>query len=760
MLDAVEVHQTHVRADHVVPLLLQEAGGDRRIDPARHRDQHRRTHAFEATARRTSGPGVPRIVADDDRGPLRRPDRSLALASGSWRRSACWRPPVPTRSVACSRRPKAPPRAGSGWRATSRTRRPRASIPRSRCGPARTAIRSRGSPWRGSRCSSDARTRPSRSPRPIPNPRSAAAWRPSIDRATYDRAIARIRDHIAAGETYQVNFTLRLRSQVAGDERGLYRDLCYAQRGAYAGYLNLGRYRVLSASPELFFRLDDGVLTTRPMKGTAPRGRWRRGRCGRGRAPPRVGEGPSRERDDRGPAPQRPGTCGRARLGHLERRLRARAVRDRVAAHVDRHRRARPDAGLADVFAALFPSGSVTGAPKVRTMQLIAELEDSPRGVYCGAVGYLAPPGSGHPAARFNVPIRTVIVDAETRTARIRRRRRDHLGLPSRRRVRRDGGQGPRARRPPARVRAVRDDPARAGHGVPPPRPASRAAAGLLRLLRVRDRRAGGRRGRGARGGAVPGPHGAGSGGGRSPRPRDLRCAPLPELLEPVRVALDEAEPIDPADPMVFHKTTRRRRFDEAKARHPDADDVLLTNTRGEVTETTIANVAVKLDGRWWTPPLDAGLLPGVGRELALEEGRMAERPIAVEELRRRRGDRARQRQPRLAPGAAGRLSQSVGCSRRERIRRHRGLVQRTGAQGASGRILVHEHGALAERASSLLHRGRLSGLVRHVVDRARGERSATYIGCCRPCLEPGRRGHRLRGSMNVTRPSRPGGPR
>ena len=97
--------------------------------------------------------------------------------------------------------------------------------------------------------------------------------RPSTALAT-TLAIARIREHIAAGDTYQVNHTLRLRSTVEGDERGLYRDLCYAQRGAHSAYLNAGRYRVLSASPELFFRLDGDRLTTRPMKGTAPRGRW------------------------------------------------------------------------------------------------------------------------------------------------------------------------------------------------------------------------------------------------------------------------------------------------------------------------------------------------------------------------------------------------------------------------------------------------------------------------------------------------------
>jgi para-aminobenzoate synthetase/4-amino-4-deoxychorismate lyase len=113
----------------------------------------------------------------------------------------------------------------------------------------------------------------------LPSPRDetqqdADVWQPSIDRARYDDAVARIREHIAAGDTYQVNHTLRLRSTVRGDERGLYRDLSFAQRGAHAAYLNVGRYRVLSASPELFFRIDGDRLTTRPMKGTAPRGRW------------------------------------------------------------------------------------------------------------------------------------------------------------------------------------------------------------------------------------------------------------------------------------------------------------------------------------------------------------------------------------------------------------------------------------------------------------------------------------------------------
>ena len=171
-----------------------------------------------------------------------------------------------------------------------------------------------------------------REPTVLPEPGDAStaappgAWHPSVERVAYDEAIARIRGHIAAGDTYQVNHTLRLRSRVEGDERGLYRDLCYAQRGAYAGYLNLGRYRVLSASPELFFRIDGRAHHDEADEGHGPAGALvRRGRR-RGRRPARLGEGSGRERDDRGPAAQRHGKGRAHRLGHLERRVRPRAV--------------------------------------------------------------------------------------------------------------------------------------------------------------------------------------------------------------------------------------------------------------------------------------------------------------------------------------------------------------------------------------------------------------------------------------------------
>jgi para-aminobenzoate synthetase/4-amino-4-deoxychorismate lyase len=95
------------------------------------------------------------------------------------------------------------------------------------------------------------------------------------------------------------------------------------------------------------------------------------------------------------------------------------------------------------------------------------------------------------------------------------------------------------------------------------------------------------------------------------------------------------ADPVRSSDPLLFHKTTLRQRFEHARAAHPEADDVLLVNERGEVTESTIANVAVRLDGRWWTPPLDAGLLAGVRRSQLVVDGTLGERPVIVDDLRR-----------------------------------------------------------------------------------------------------------------------------
>jgi len=458
-------------------------------------------------------------------------------------------------------------------------------------------------------------------------------WVPTTPRERYGSSVERIRGLIAAGETYQVNHTMRLRSRLEGDPRGLYRDLCYAQRGAYSAYLDLGRYRVLSASPELFFELRDGVIVTRPMKGTAPRGRWPEE--DRAVAERLLASAKDRAenamivdllRNDLGRI-SRTGSVTWADVFQVERYETVWQLTTTVSAVLE------ASVDLAGVFRGLFPSGSVTGAPKIRTMEIIAELEDSPRGVYCGAVGYLAPAGSGRPSARFNVAIRTVTVetasaiaeygvgggitwdsDAEAeyeeavaKTRVLTARRPDFELLET---MRFEPTEGVRhLDRHLDRLAAsagyfgFRFDETEAREAVEKTEASSPPAACRIRLALRKD-------------------------GG-------VRVASTPFASEPevVRVAIDDV-PQDPRDVFLFHKTSRRERYEEARARHPDADDVLLVNDRGQITESTIANVAARVDRRWRTPPVDEGLLPGIGRAVALEEGRLTEAPLTIEEVR------------------------------------------------------------------------------------------------------------------------------
>jgi para-aminobenzoate synthetase/4-amino-4-deoxychorismate lyase len=241
-------------------------------------------------------------------------------------------------------------------------------------------------------------------------------WRPDWSDADHLRAVDRVRAHIAAGDTYQVNLTDRLRAHVHGDLADLYAGLVGAQAGAHNAYLDLGRHVIASASPELFFHWDGDLLRTRPMKGTALRGRTveedlRQGETLRTSAKERAENLMIVDllRNDLSRV-ARVGTVDVPRLFDLERYPTVWQLTSEITA------RTRPDVGLVDVFRALFPCGSVTGAPKRASMQLIRDLEGGPRGVYCGAIGLVAPPGAPF-RARFSVAIRTVVVDRSAGTA-------------------------------------------------------------------------------------------------------------------------------------------------------------------------------------------------------------------------------------------------------------------------------------------------------------------------------------------------------
>ena len=460
----------------------------------------------------------------------------------------------------------------------------------------------------------------------------AAPWCPDWDEADYRRKVDAIRSRIGAGDTYQCNLTVRLRSRVGGDLRGLYRDLALAQRGAYNAYLDTGRFVIASASPELFFEWDGDGLTTRPMKGTIGRGRWP-GDDARQAERLALSSKDRAEnvmivdllRNDLGKLGEW-GSIEVAALCDLERFETLWQLTSTVTA------RPREGTTLVDVFEALFPCGSVTGAPKRSTVDLIANLEDSRRGIYCGVVGIVAPPDADF-RARFNVAIRTVVVDRLTGSA-----------------VYGTGGG------------ITWDSTAEAEHaelltksailGVPAEEfelvetMGYRPGEGLRNVDLHLDRLAASAdyfgflfdlaRVRASLEEAIT----------EESQPRRIRLTlsrsgtiavsstPMPSLdPRPAILAIDY-EAVDSSSVWHYHKTTRRSVYEVRAARHPDADHVVLINERDEVTETTIANLAVWLDGRWWTPPVDSGCLPGVERRRLIEEGTLTERTLSCRDLR------------------------------------------------------------------------------------------------------------------------------
>jgi len=244
----------------------------------------------------------------------------------------------------------------------------------------------------------------------------STTWAPQWTDEQYGHAVATVRSHIAAGETYQGNLTDRLRAEGIEEPRALYAKLALAQHGAFSAYLDLGRHVIVSASPELFFEWSGELVRTRPMKGTAARGPTSEEDRA---AAHRLLTSPKERaenlmivdllRNDLSRV-ARTGSVTVSELFSLERYPTVWQMTSEVRALT------RPDTGLVDLFQALFPCGSVTGAPKQRTMQLIRELEPRERGVYCGAIGLVAPPEASV-RARFSVGIRTAVVDRLTRRA-------------------------------------------------------------------------------------------------------------------------------------------------------------------------------------------------------------------------------------------------------------------------------------------------------------------------------------------------------
>jgi para-aminobenzoate synthetase / 4-amino-4-deoxychorismate lyase len=458
-----------------------------------------------------------------------------------------------------------------------------------------------------------------------------ATWFRGWTAEGHHRDVLRVRESIARGETYQCNLTVRLRGQVEGDPLRMYRDLASAQRGAHNAYLDLGRFIISSASPELFFERTGDDLLLRPMKGTSPRGRTvaddrRKASALRASAKERAENVMIVDliRNDVARVAQ-VGTVRVPELLRIERYETVLQLTSDVVAKL------RPGVGLTELFSALFPSGSVTGAPKASTMTLIRQLESTPRGVYCGAVGFVGPP-SADVRARFNVAIRTVLIDRDSgeavygtgggitwssdanaehdeviaKTAVLHHRPRTFELIET---MRYDPSRGLRNR--DLHMRRLADSAEHFGFRFD--------RVSVLRQVQAQLAWTGPARVRVAlsRDGAIT-----------------VDLAPLASRAGPVTLTIDD-EPVDSTSPWLSHKTTLREIYERRQSRHPHVDDVVMINEREEVTEVTRANIALRLDGRWWTPPLRSGCLPGVERGRLIDRKKLLERVLHLDDLRR-----------------------------------------------------------------------------------------------------------------------------
>lgn len=456
-------------------------------------------------------------------------------------------------------------------------------------------------------------------------------WQPALDLAAYAAAIERIKAAIARGDTYQANLTFPLTASFDGEPQALFAALAAAQRADFCAYLNLGRFVICSASPELFFRRDGVALESRPMKGTAARGLtlaqdreqigWlhysEKNRAENVMIVDMI-------RNDFGRI-ARTGSVHVPTLFAVERYPTLLQMTSTV--------RAETDGPLSDVLAAVFPCASITGAPKVRTMQLLRELESGPRGIYTGAIGTILPGRR----AQFNVAIRTTVID--------RLRGAATYGVGSGVVWDSDAADEYAECLLKARVLSVAPDSAPfdllesllwtpdAGYFLRE-RHLRRLAESAEYFacpidIKTVERQLDGLADELAE------PSKVRLLVGRAGDTR-VEARPLAEGAppEPIRVGL-AGQPVSSADVFLYHKTTRRAVYDTARAARPDCDDVILFNERGELTESSAANLVVFLDGRAWTPPVSAGLLAGTLRAELLATGAIAERTLTAADLAR-----------------------------------------------------------------------------------------------------------------------------
>jgi para-aminobenzoate synthetase / 4-amino-4-deoxychorismate lyase len=458
---------------------------------------------------------------------------------------------------------------------------------------------------------------------------SLTKWNSSVSMDEYRESIMSIKQSIENGDTYQTNYTIRLNSQFHGDDIALFQKLKKAQASNYCAYINTGEHSILSASPELFFRLEGDQVTARPMKGTIERGKsfaedeanasWlyqsEKNRAENVMIVDLL-------RNDLGIL-AKPGTVHVPKLFEIEQYPTVHQMTSTIAAKISENIQ------LVDIFKALFPCGSITGAPKISTIEIISNLEKSPREVYCGAIGYITP----NQEAIFNVPIRTVVVDQKTgkatygvgggitwdstaegeyhevlaKASLLEEDRPDFQLLESL--LLQDGEyflleEHLTRLKNSAKYFGISIDVENVQITLHDLAQKNSLGASKIRLLSDKN-------------GELT-----------------IESQPITQLKTPLMVTLAD-EPLDKNNPFLYHKTTNRIIYSHFQKKYSHVFDVLLWNEDGELTEFTNGNIVLEIDGTLWTPPINSGLLAGTYRERLIKEETIHEKVLTITDLRK-----------------------------------------------------------------------------------------------------------------------------
>ena len=460
----------------------------------------------------------------------------------------------------------------------------------------------------------------------------------------FESAVDRIRDLIAQGDVYQINLTTRFDGRLGGSSEGLFRSLRKKQPVPYGAFLRTQWMDVLSFSPELFFKREGNQMEAKPMKGTAPRGtvdsededlkQWL------------ATDAKNRAenlmivdllRNDLSVVCE-PGSVHVPRLFEVATLPTVHQMTSTVRGTL------KPKTGLAQIFRALFPCGSITGAPKIRAMQRIAEMESRPRGVYCGAIGFAGPSGKAtlHPSSTTELDGMRAVFSVGIRTATIKG---DKITYGAGGGIVWDSDPDQEYEEAVLKTRFLTSKVAPTLQLIETMLWTNEIPWVDFHLDRLQDsaRQLGFVFNRSDVLSKIEASTGHLSLNSRH-RVRlllsadgSIEIATYPYLLPhaPVTIGMSKSR-TSSNFPLLRHKTTNRSIYERAQveARALGVFDVLLTNEKGDVTEGSITNIFAHIRDVWYTPPLTSGLLPGVGRRVFMLQHSAQERVLTPMDLR------------------------------------------------------------------------------------------------------------------------------